>query len=135
MARHTCSCHWGYLISSFSSLSAVSALLFADIPKNILRSYITDIQASQLAKFVGADWRALGRVLSMKEYQLRAIAHDRQTAHDRATEVLHRWRQSVGRYIRISKLFKELQAEPELEDATQLFIEYLRETIDRNSME
>ena len=124
----------GELDFSFSSLSAVPALLSADIPQNILKSYITDIQASQLAKFVGEDWHAPGRVLSMKEYQLRAIAHDRKLAHDRSMEVFQQWRQSVGRYIRISKLFKELQAEQELKDATQLFIEYLRETMGANSM-
>ena len=81
---------------------------------------------SKLALFVGAQWHALGEALDLKHYELSAVEHDRQTARERSAEVLLRWRQRVGRRVRVSKLLKLLRHDTRLLPALEEFVSYLR---------
>lgn len=97
------------------------------MPKAVLSSFLSDIQAYNLAKFVGSEWRILGHVFNLREYELSAVEQDRDTVQKRAHDVIHRWRMRVGRCVRIRQVLKDLQTEPELEYAAKLFAQYLKE--------
>ena len=87
----------------FTCFSATSS----DIPFE--QAPVTEILIGSICHYVGVDWRDLGTVFGFESWEMNNINTDHNKSHEKAREVLLKWKQKKGKGATVGILIKALK--------------------------